>query len=165
MLVVAVVLGIAAAIVFPRLNAGALEQTRLRSAARRVAALATHLRDQAVIDRKTYALHVNVPGGAYWTTVVESKDKEARPEGMGPLSGSLPKDVRFRGVQAPGAEGMMTEEAAIRFRPEGWSDAAAVQIEGAAGAAYTVLVTRGGRVRLARGLAEVTEDGEIRDED
>ena len=165
MMVVVVILGIAAAIVFPRLNAGALEAARLRSSARRVAALATHLRDQAIIDRKTYALHVNVPDGAYWATVVTPKDEEAQPEGMGKVSGHLPAGARFRGVQAPSVEGLITREATIRFRPEGWCDAAAIRIEGETGETYTILVTRGGRVRLVRGPAEVTEDGEIRDED
>lgn len=155
------IVGLAAALVFPNLTGGAVGRARLRASARKLASLAAYLRDQAVIARKTYLLRVDLRKGEYWATARTSRGERTPASGPAASRFRLSEGVRFLGAQAPGTEGLLHDVATLRFTPEGAADNAAIYLAAAGDEVCTVVVARGGRALVCDSRVEVGADGRI----
>lgn len=136
---VLLILGVAAALVVPRIQGGALERRRLRSASSRIASMASYARACAASKRRMHLFHVDVEEGTYWVTtgaggVATRGDMDPR------WRGRLPEGVRFLDAQTPadvrGEKGVVT----LRFSPQGWADPAAIYLTAGDGETNTVLI-------------------------
>lgn len=129
--VVIVILGLVAALVFPRLNAGALGRGKLRNSVARIAATATYARNRAACTRRMHVLHLDPNSGEYWVSDQASEtDRSAAPGGGRELRGRLPAGVRFKDIQTAGRSRLLEEIVRLRFGLEGWADPAVVRVAG-----------------------------------
>ncbi len=138
--VVIVILGLAAALVLPRLGAGALEGARLRSSAARLAGMAMCARDRAAWTRLTHVLHLDIKNGEYWLTAEKPANGARLPSGGLPLRGRLPEAVQFQDVEVPRRPFSSDNVVRLRFSPDGWADPAAIHLVGRDGETASVVI-------------------------
>ncbi len=135
--VVMVVLGVAAAVVLPRLDAAALGGARFERCANKLAALALHARNRAVGTATPHALHIDPGRGEYWIA--------PRPEGGSKVVSRkrerLPEGVSFEAVIVAGEKAPSAGATVVRFTVEGRADPAVVHLSGGEGRMKTVLIT------------------------
>ena len=140
--VVIMILGLAAAVVFPRLNAGALTRGELRSSVARIAAIATHARNRAACTRRMHVLHLDKKSGEYWVSDQASDaGHTAAPAGSPTLRGRLPTGVRFQDIEMADHSPLPEEIIRLRFSPEGWADPAVVHVMGQDGDVAGLAIT------------------------
>jgi prepilin-type N-terminal cleavage/methylation domain-containing protein len=138
--VVVVVIGVAVAIVGPRIDVVSLATPRLEAAANKVAAFATHARNLAVATGVPHVLCIDLRQGRYRVRAEESLTTAEADETAGPLGATLPEGVEFAGAAVLDARLTAQGTACIWFRPEGWADAAVVHLVGRNEAAKSVLI-------------------------
>ena len=158
LVVVIMILGLAAAVLFPRLNAGALARGRLRNSVARIAAIATHARNRAACTRRIHVLHLDTKSGEYWVSdQVSGAGHTAAPASGPALRGCLPSGARFEEIEMVDQSPLPEAIVRLRFSPEGWADPAVIHVMGqdgdVAGLAITGLCGRvetyDSRVRVA----------------
>ena len=174
--VVIVILGLAAAVVFPRLNAGAPARGELRTSVARIAAIATHARNRAACTRRIHVLHLDTKSGEYWVSDLSrasrSNDQVSgvfrhtaavavchaqASLGRAIIRGCLPSGARFEEIEMVDQSPLPEAIVRLRFSPEGWADPAVIHVMGqdgdVAGLAITGLCGRvetyDSRVRVA----------------
>jgi len=161
--VVILVLGLAATVVFPRLNVAGLERMRLRAGADRLADTAAFARNRAACTRQTQVLHLDLDSGTYWVKPQNAWPDQTDAEPR--IEGRLPADVKFLDVQIPGThEASGGSVVKLRFSPEGWADTAAIHVGCTCGEVATVVITAlCGGVHALDGRVEMNSNGEIHD--
>lgn len=140
LVVVIVILGLAAALIFPRLSAGAVERTRLRRSAARLAGMVMYARDRAACTRLTHVLHLDIRKGEYWVTAEKPANGARLPSGGLPLRGRLPAGIWFEDVQMPRRTSSARDVVRLTFSPDGWADPAAIHLAGRDGETASVVI-------------------------
>ena len=160
--VVILILGFAMAVIFPRLNSGALERARLASNITKIASIATYARNRAASTRFTHMLHLDIEQGEYWVTAQTPAGQEVPITRGLTLRGRLADGVQFRDVQISGKSTPLRKVATLRFSPEGWADPAVVHIDGPGGETGTIIIAElSGRVETYDSHVEVDRKGQI----
>jgi len=160
LLVVLMILGLAAAIVFPRLSDDVLGRTKLRTTVNKIASTATFAHDQAASSGAMHTLHIDIEEGTYWVTSERPVDKTESGSRRRMLHGHLPDGIQFQSVEIPGKISSVDEDEVveIRFSPEGWADSAAIYVAGPEDEINTILIS--GRLgRIETYDSQVEEDG------
>ena len=141
--VVIVILGLAAAVVFPRLNAGAPARGELRTSVARIAAIATHARNRAACTRRIHVLHLDTKSGEYWVSDQVSGvfRHTGAPAGGPALRGCLPAGVRFEEIEMVDQSPLPEAIVRLRFSPEGWADPAVIHVMGQDGDVAGLVIT------------------------
>ncbi len=152
---VMVVLGIAVALVAPRLSPSRLERAGAAAAANRVAALALHARTRAVTGRQEVCLCLGIEDGLYWLAAGQTPDQPLPVLDAAARRWRLPEGVRFASVSIRGSAVAGEEAARLVFRPEGWADCGRICIADSRGRTWTLLVRPlTGRVEVHGGREE-----------
>ncbi|MCD6415438.1 MAG: prepilin-type N-terminal cleavage/methylation domain-containing protein [Planctomycetes bacterium] len=141
LIVVMVILGIAAAVAFPRLDAFAARRTALAAGANKVAALAMHARSGAVSSGTMRLLCIDTKTGRYWVCPRAPGRDETPSEADSEMQGRLPDGVAFETVEVTGAAPSDAQRVAVvRFSAEGWSDQAVIRLSGPEGKVKSIVV-------------------------
>jgi len=122
--VVLIVLGISAAVAFPKLDGLLLREPEPWRSGRKLMRLAEHAHELAIATESAFVLHINVETGQYWVTgkqVDNAADQRS-------LEGQLPEEVTITDVDLPGDDRTFEHVMTIEFSPEGWCDPAVVTI-------------------------------------
>ena len=128
MVVVLVILGLAAGLIFPRLQSGALERGRLRGSVAAIATLSAYARDHAASTRRMHVLNLDIKTGEYWLSIASQDDGHFTGTTDDALAGQLPNGIRFGKIEMPGHKASVEETRALRFSPEGWADPAIIRL-------------------------------------
>ena len=128
MVVVLVILGLAAGLIFPRLQSGALERGRLRGSVAAIATLSAYARDHAASTRRMHALNLDIKTGEYWLSIADPDSGDLMETSDVALAGQLPNGIRFGKIEMPGRKAFVGEMRALRFSPEGWADPAVIRL-------------------------------------
>ena len=121
---VLIVLGISAAVAFPKLDGLLLREPEPWRSGRKLMRLAEHAHELAIATESAFVLHINVETGQYWVTgkqVDNAADQRS-------LEGQLPEEVTITDVDLPGDDRTFEHVMTIEFSPEGWCDPAVVTI-------------------------------------
>jgi prepilin-type N-terminal cleavage/methylation domain-containing protein len=140
LLVVAFIIGLAVAILAPRMNAGFLEGGRLRAAGNHLASIITATRGRAAATNTAQVLYLDLMNGKYWVVAQAARNGNVPDDSSISLDGSLPEGVQFADADLPGDMSVSSRTVQLRFTPEGWGDYAAIHLTGAGGDAYTVRI-------------------------
>ncbi len=135
LIVVIVMIGIILTFAAPRLRIAFLNDP-LKTAARKMVGIVHNLRNEAVRQRQTYTLHLDLNSSKSWTTwdlMTVEEQTLAREQ-----ASSLPVDVRIRDVWIKGKGKVAEGEASIRFTPMGYTQAAAVHLRSPDGREITL---------------------------
>jgi len=151
-----VVLAIAAAVVFPRLWGGWIDQLRAKGAAARLASFLMLARDWAAIGRRDVVVVMDFDTREYWAS-----DTSGAPIAAGGdllAKTRLPSGVSFVSVEVSEGEAWDSGKATMRFRQDGFSSGLLVQVSGGKDATYTVKVDGlSGEVDTVKGQASWNE--------
>lgn len=128
---VLLILGIAAGLMIPQfMDRSHLE---LVSQARRLAVTFRYLRQEAILDGRTYRLMYDLSQHKYWVVSVDPVDEEQAPlAGSGPLAKAvtLPAPVGFSDVVFPLTAGKLYEGISwTNFYPDGFVDPTVVHLD------------------------------------
>ena len=140
MVVVVVILGLAAAVVYPRLDRQLLSRQALRNAGDRIASVAMYAGERAAFTRRTHWLTLDLPGNRYGVEVEGQGGLRAAPQGGPDLFSTLREGLSFGDVVGPRRVGSR-DQVEIRLTPEGWADTATIELRGSDGDAYWITVT------------------------
>lgn len=153
--VVMVVLGMAMALVGPRLGRSRLERASAAAAAHRIAALAVHARSRAATERREVCLCLHIGEGLYWLGAEEQPDQPLAVLNAAARRWRLPEGVAFTAIQVRDSAAKGGETARLTFRPEGWADCGRISIADRSGGIWQVLVRPlTGRVEVHAGQEE-----------
>jgi prepilin-type N-terminal cleavage/methylation domain-containing protein len=138
--IVLLVIGISAAIVFPKLTGNVVQRAQLRSSVNRIAALAEYAHQQAACTRRTHVLYLDPEEGVYWVAR-HTSDKHIVPGvDNSILKGRLPDEVELAGVKHRGKNTDLKDIVAIQFSPQGWADPATIDLICSTGETMCVLI-------------------------
>jgi len=126
--IVLLIIGISVAIVFPKLAAGFVQRTQLRSSVNRLAAIAEYAHQQAACTRRTHVLCLDPEKGAYWVASQTSDEQVVPTVDASSLKGRLPEAVQLVRVNLRGEDTGSQGVVAIRFSPQGWADRATIDL-------------------------------------
>jgi general secretion pathway protein H len=135
LIVVIVMIGIILTFAAPRMRIAFLNDP-LKTAARKMVGTLHNLRNEAVRERQTYTLHFDLNSRKFWTTwdLMTVEEQTLVRE----HASSLPADVLIRDVWIKGKGKIVEGEAAIRFTPRGYTQAAAVHLRSPDGREITL---------------------------
>lgn len=140
LVVVLVILGVASAVVFPRLE-GVFSDDYLGSSARALVGMIRHAQSQAAITGKEKTLYYDLDKGKYWTA-------EPGEEGEIEAKRYLPEGIRFQSIITRKRinEGI----ASSRFSPQGWVEKTSIQLKNEKGEELFIYIKPTGRVRILK---------------
>ncbi len=124
LIVVLIVLGISAAVAFPKLDGLLLREPEPWRSGRKLMRLAKHAHELAMVTESAFVLHIDVETGRYWVTGKQVDN--AVPQRS--LGGQLPEEVAITDVEPAAEDGAFESVLAIEFSPEGWCDPVLVTI-------------------------------------
>jgi prepilin-type N-terminal cleavage/methylation domain-containing protein len=140
LIVVLIVLGVSARIVFPRLDGLLLREPEPWRSGRRFMRVAKYAQELAVATESRFVLSIDVETGRYWVTGPQS-GKEAAGATIGPaLEGQFSGGVTVADVQVPGGHWAAESTLAVRFSPEGWCDPALIRITSSEGRTVQIVI-------------------------
>ena len=122
------IIGISAAIVFPKLTGCLVQRAKIRSSVNRITALAEYAYQQAACTRRTHVLYLDTEKGAYWVAIQPSDEQTIPTPENSILKGSLPEEVEMANVSLGGEHAGLQSVVAIRFSPQGWADPATIDL-------------------------------------
>lgn len=125
MIVVTALISIMLVVAVPRMDRG-LFSNGSDETARWIIANVRHLKEKAVIDQKTYLLHVSPDIQRLWVSEADIPDTEAdaaREQGY-----AMPRGVNIDHVAFSATEHLSSGTIPIAFYPKGYSDKAVIRI-------------------------------------
>ena len=122
LIVVLVVLGISAAVVFPKVDGLLLREPEPWRSGRKLMRLAKYAHELAIATESAHVLHIDLKTGQYWVSNTQADN------GLRNLGGQLPEEVRVIDVKFPGEDRPLENVLMIEFSPEGWCDSAVVSL-------------------------------------
>jgi prepilin-type N-terminal cleavage/methylation domain-containing protein len=128
LIVVLIVLGISAAVVFPKVDELLLREPEPWRSARKLMRLAERAHEMAIATESALLLHIDLETGRYWITSKQAGNLSADAAGQRSLGGQLPEDVTFTDVKLQGEDRALESVLTIEFSPEGWCDPAVLDI-------------------------------------
>lgn len=147
LIVVLAILGVVAAVAFPKWE-GVFSARYLRSSARRLVGIISYTKSQAALSGKEHRLYYDLERGEYW---LAGKGEEGFVETMAELGRrrSLLEGVRFEKVITR-SEGETSQGIALsRFSPRGWVEGTAIYLKNEKGEELSILIKEPiGRVRI-----------------
>jgi hypothetical protein len=133
--VVLVVLGLSAAIAFPKLDGLLLREPEPWRSGRRLMRLAEYTHQMAIATESVFILHIDAEAGRYWVTGEQIGDVARKS-----MEGQLPEEVTIADVGLPGDDRTVQHVVALEFSPEGWCDPAIVTITSSDGRIVKVVI-------------------------
>jgi type II secretion system protein H len=122
LIVVLVVLGISASVVFPRIGGFLLKEPEPWQSARKLVRVARYAHEWAVTTESAVSLHIDMETGKYWASDQAMQEGTGEsPWGRG-LRGRLADDVEITGLQWQGEDRVAQDRLVVEFRPDGWND-------------------------------------------
>ncbi|MBN1507509.1 MAG: hypothetical protein JW955_11720 [Sedimentisphaerales bacterium] len=112
---VLVVLGMSAAVAFPRLDRLLLSEPQPWHSARKLMRLAKHAHELAIATESAFVLHIDRETGEYWVAGKQAGERRS-------FAGSLPEGVLITDVKLLGEDRPVEKVLAVEFSPEGWCD-------------------------------------------
>jgi len=134
--VVLIVLGISAAVVFPKLDGLLLREPEPWRSGRKLMRLAKYVHELAIATESAFVLHIDMETGQYWVAG-KQVDNAA---GQRSLGGQLPEEVAITDVKLPGEDRVLENVLTIEFSPEGWCDPAVVSITSSEGQTVRLVI-------------------------
>jgi len=127
--VVLAILGLAAALIFPRLSGSTLMRGRLRASVARIAAVATCARNRAACTRRMQILCLQTDSGEYWVNEKAPNGSQRPSTGGGAeLRGTLPEGIEFESIKTDVPFSPSEKTVKLRFSPDGWADPAMIRL-------------------------------------
>ncbi len=144
LIVVLVVLGISASVVFPRIGGFLLKEPEPWQSARKLVRVARYAHEWAVTTESAVSLHIDTETGNYWATDRSMREGASEsPWGRG-LRGRLADDIEITALQYRGEDPVAEDRLVVEFRPDGWNDPFVLKMTSSG--AKTVEVVFGGRL-------------------
>jgi len=128
LIVVLVVLGISAAVAFPRLDRLLLREPEPWQSGRKLMRLAKHAHELAIATESAFLLHIDLETGQYWVVSKQGDSTPGSAAGQRSLGGRLPEGVTITDVKLPGEDRSVEKVLTIEFSPEGWCDPAVLSL-------------------------------------
>lgn len=139
LIVVLVILGISAAVVFPKVNGLLLREPEPWRSGRHLMRLAKRAQELAIATESAFLLRIDPRTGQYW---VVSRQIDSATGGQD-LSGQLPEEVAITDVETPAEDRSLEGVLAIEFSPEGWCDPVVVSLTSLDGRTVKLAVNEG----------------------
>lgn len=137
---VLIVLGLSAAVVFPKLGGLLLREPEPWRSGRNLMRLAKHAHELAIATESAFVLHINLETGQYWVASKQADNAPASAATQRSLGGRLPEEVTITDVKLPGEDRALENVLTIEFSPEGWCDPAVVSITSSGGQTVKLVV-------------------------
>jgi len=128
LIVVLVVLGISASVVFPRLGGFLLKEPEPWRSARKMIRVARYAHEWAVTTESAVLFHIDAETGNYWAADQAPREEASENPWGRALRGRLADEVRITDVQWPQDDRVTEDVVVIEFRPDGWNDSVAVKM-------------------------------------
>jgi len=140
LVVVLVVLGVSAAVVFPKLDVFLVSEAEPWRSARRLARTGRYAHELAVATESVFLLQVDPSAGTY-RVIAPAANEDSR-EAMGHLElrGRLPPEVEIRRVEFLGESWVSEDPLKIRFSPDGWCDSTTISMAGSDGTVAGIVI-------------------------
>lgn len=140
LMVVLTILGVCAAIVFPKLDGLLVRESEPWKSGRRFVRIAKHAHEFAVATESMFLLHVDVAAGRYW---VSSQGSDSGPDSAAAypsLKGQLGDGVAISHVELAEDTTTLEDILSIRFSPDGWSDSVMMTLTLPDGVSVTAVI-------------------------
>jgi hypothetical protein len=134
--VVLVLAGLMASLAIPRFNA-ALFTDDLKTSVRKLAGTVKGLKNEAVRERTTYRLHLDMTSDRLWYDSELMDRDEARERNRA----RLPEGIHILDVHCLGDEKKAGGDAVIHIDPKGYMQPAVIHVGSDGGDAYTLVLT------------------------
>ena len=137
LIVVLVLVGMTLTLAAPRLR-HALLTDDLKSTARKMVGIIVNLRNEAIREQRSYALHFDMNANRSWTDHRSMTDEEraiAREKAT-----RLPADVHVRDVWIKGVGKIVEGDALIRFTRKGYTQKSAIHLRSEDGREFTLVL-------------------------
>jgi len=128
LIVVLIVLGVAASIVFPKLGGFLLKEPEPWQSGRKLVRVARYAHEWAVTTESALSLHIDMETGNYWVADQAAEGGASEQTRGRGLRGRLADEVKITDVQWPGDDRVTEDVLVIEFRPDGWNDSVAVRM-------------------------------------
>lgn len=126
--VVLMVLGISAALAFPKLNGLLLREPEPWRSGRKLARLAKYARELAIATESTFVLTIDANARDYGVAGKQHGKESAAVTVSSDLRGRLSDDVSITNVELTGEDWDPENRLIIEFNPEGWCDPVTVSL-------------------------------------
>jgi prepilin-type N-terminal cleavage/methylation domain-containing protein len=123
--VVVMLIGIMLVFTAPRLPDDVLTDP-IKKTSRWMILTVQNLKDQAVRERKTYRLHIEIDKERFWITDESMSEEEQQTAESGGFN--LPDDIEVMDVEYPDMEKSLSGQATVSFYKQGYSDRAMIHI-------------------------------------
>jgi len=137
--VVVLIVALSVTMAFPRFGWARVQQARLRSSANRMASVAQYAHQRAACTRLMHMLHIDKATGQYWVTSRTLDERLPGRERSG-VGSRLPDGVQFAGLELRGTDPGAQDAVVIRFSPQGWADAAVLNLVCSTGDCLSVVI-------------------------
>ncbi|MBN2130861.1 MAG: prepilin-type N-terminal cleavage/methylation domain-containing protein [Sedimentisphaerales bacterium] len=122
LIVVLVVLGVSASVVFPRLGDFLLKEPEPWQSARKLVRVARYAHEWAVTTESAVSLHIDTETGNYWAADRAMREGAGESPWGRDLRGRLADDVEITGLRWRGEDRVAADVLVVEFRPDGWND-------------------------------------------
>ena len=140
LMVVLAILGVAVALVYPKLDRLLLAESEPWRSGRRLVRVVRHIHELAVATESAFFLHIDVEAGEYWTS---SQDVEGGPGSAtrpAHLKGQFGDGVTLRRLGSSNDDVAPEDVWTMEFSPDGWSDSASMVLTSSDGRRVEVIV-------------------------
>jgi prepilin-type N-terminal cleavage/methylation domain-containing protein len=121
LIVVLIVLGVSASIVFPKLGGLLLKEAEPWQSGRKLIHVARYAHEWAVSTESSVWLHIDTKTGEYWASDGTAQEETRRKTQMRYLMGRVADEVKITAVRWPEEDQATTDVVMIEFRPDGWN--------------------------------------------
>jgi len=122
LIVVLVVLGVSASVVFPRIGGFLLREPEPWQSARKLVRAARYAHEWAVTTESAVSLHIDTETGKYWASDQAMREGASESPWGRDLRGRLADDVEITALQYRGEDRVAEDVLVVEFRPHGWND-------------------------------------------
>lgn len=140
LVVVLVVVGIAATLVFPKVSGLLVREPEPWRSGRQLLRLAKYARELATATECTFVLSLDADTGDYWVAPRERDQQAGAGTASLDLKGHLSEDVRVANVELTGEDWDPQSPVTVEFGPEGACDAVTVSLTSSDGRTVRVVV-------------------------
>jgi type II secretion system protein H len=140
LIVVLIVVGICATLVFPKVSGFLLREPEPWRSGRRLLRLAQHARELAVVTESTVVLSLDANTGDYWIAGKERAKGAEAATAPSDLKGRLGENVRITDVELAGEDWDPERPVTMEFDPEGACDPVTVRLTSSEGRTVSVVI-------------------------
>lgn len=131
------ILSVIAFTILPHLARGTTAKTPLESEAYRITALIQQAQNLSLATSRMHVLHFDIHNNTCWLTSVPDTHSPAFTQTNSQPTALAP-GIQIKDIQTLNAEYNHENDVAIRFSPQGWSDAAAIHLHNDEGNIVTI---------------------------